>query len=615
MTEASPLRIDFEPVSKTVHVENETRLLDAARKAGIDIPAACGGNRKCGTCRVKIVSGSVTEPTAEEIDLLSESERAKGYRLACCAHALGDLVIQLPRESMVGSHRLQIDGGDRSWQTDSIISIEEVEVPKPTLHDSRSDLGRITDVLLEKGRTVRPTADIHVVSQLSPLVREHEWRLNVMLRFDEIVGFTPPGSPALGMAVDMGTTKIAAYLLDLTTGKELASDGMLNTQTRHGDDIMSRLQYVLKNDAGANMAGLARKALNDLLHALAGRAKVDTRQVADVCVVGNTAITHMLLQLPVRQLATSPYVAATGAAVNVLARELGLDTAPGAHVHILPTIRGFVGADHVAMIIGTDIDKKDEICIGVDIGTNTEIVLRDPRSDSLCSTSCPSGPAFEGAHVASGMRASSGAIEAVDLSASPIVLKTINDEKPVGLCGSGIVDLMAEIYDQGIINDRGRFAADDPRVRKGEKGNEFLLSPAKDNGIEGDIVVNQKDVEEIQLAKGAIHAGIDILLEERQVAPEDVAQVYVAGAFGSYLDIAKSIAIGLLPYFPNAGYNQVGNTAAAGAIKSLLSMETRQRACDIARKAQYVELTIHPKFNRQFALGMLFPKKSDLKKA
>jgi uncharacterized 2Fe-2S/4Fe-4S cluster protein (DUF4445 family) len=206
------------------------------------------------------------------------------------------------------------------------------------------------------------------------------------------------------------------------------------------------------------------------------------------------------------------------------------------------------------------------------------------------------------------MRAASGAIEAVTLNPPDIQLTTIDSEKPVGLCGSGIVDVMAEIYRQGIINDRGRFQSDHPGVRQGDRGYEFLLSPARDNGIDEDIVFTQKDVEEIQLAKGAIRAGIEILLDVRQVSHEKVSQVFVAGAFGSYLNIANAIAMGLLPDFPNAGYHQVGNTAAAGAIMALLSAQVRQRAVEIAHRTKYVELTVHPKFNRQFALGMLFPK-------
>ena len=608
MKEAASFRIDFEPGGETVTANNAVSVLDAARKADVDIPTACGGNGKCATCRVKIVSGPVSQLTADERKLLSEAELAKGYRLACCTRPLGDLVVRLPKVSSAGAHRLQVEGRDRLWPVDPMVAFNDVAVSPPSLHDPRSDLERVVQAMEKDHHYKGLTADPVVVGQLSHQLRTNQWHVGAMIREGELIGFCPAGQHPLGMAVDLGTTKIATHLLDLSTGKELAAEGMLNPQTRHGDDIMSRLQYAVKQDGADELSRLVCTALNELLHALAQKVQVDSRQVADICLVANTAITHLLLKLPVRQLAVAPYVAATGAAVNIHARDLGLDTAPGAKMHILPGIGGFVGADHVAMMMGADIDLQDQVSIGIDIGTNTEIVLRDPAATHLYSLSCPSGPAFEGAHVAGGMRAASGAIEAVTLNPPDIQLTTIDNEKPVGLCGSGIVDIMAELYRHGMINDRGRFQSDHPGVRQGTRGYEFLLSPARDNGIDEDIVFTQKDEEEIQLAKGAIRAGIEILLDERQVPHEAVSQVFVAGAFGSFLNIHNAIAIGLLPDFPNAGYHQVGNTAAAGAIMALLSAQVRQRAVEIADRTKYVELTVHPKFNRQFALGMLFPK-------
>lgn len=608
MKEAGSFRIDFEPGGETVTANNADSVLDAARKAAIDIPTACGGNGKCGTCRVKIVSGPVSQLTADERKLLSEVELAKGYRLACSTRPLGDLKIRLPKAPSAGEHRLQVEGRDRLWPVDPMVAYHDAAVPPPSLHDPRSDLDRVVQEIEKEHHYSGLIADTVVVGQLSHQLRANQWHVGTMIRGNELIGSCAAGQHPLGMAVDLGTTKIAAHLLDLTTGRELAADGMLNPQTRHGDDIMSRLQFAVKQDGTDKLSQLVCTALNELLHALTQKVQVDGRQVADICLVGNTAISHLLLKLPVRQLAVAPYVAATNAAVNIDARELGLDTAPGAKVHILPGIGGFVGADHVAMMIGADIDLQDQVSIGIDIGTNTEIVLCDPAATHLYSLSCPSGPAFEGAHVVGGMRAASGAIEAVTLNPPDIQLTTIDNEKPVGLCGSGIVDIMAELYRHGMINDRGRFQSDHPGVRQGDRGYEFLLSPARDNGIDEDIVFTQKDEEEIQLAKGAIRAGIEILLDERQVPHEAVAQVFVAGAFGSFLNIHNAIAIGLLPDFPNAGYHQVGNTAAAGAIMALLSAQVRQRAVEIAHRTKYVELTVHPKFNRQFALGMLFPK-------
>jgi uncharacterized 2Fe-2S/4Fe-4S cluster protein (DUF4445 family) len=334
---------------------------------------------------------------------------------------------------------------------------------------------------------------------------------------------------------------------------------------------------------------------------------VERQQVADICIVGNTAMIHLLLQLPTNQLVAAPYVAASSTAMDVKARDLGLDTAPGANVHILPCIGGFVGADHVAMVLASDMDRADHVTIGIDIGTNTEIALTKPGMDFLSSVSCASGPAFEGAHISDGMRAASGAIEAVRLLDDGPQLKTIDHEQPIGLCGSGIVDVIAELRRWHLINERGRFVKDNNRIRTGRSGPELLLAPADQSGSGRDIAISQEDVNEIQLAKGAIRAGLDVLLEATHTALEDVKEVIIAGAFGSFLNIESMLDTGLLPYYPNAVYKQVGNAAAVGAKWALISRTERERASQIAEATHYIELTTYSNFSRLFALGMLFP--------
>jgi uncharacterized 2Fe-2S/4Fe-4S cluster protein (DUF4445 family) len=295
--------------------------------------------------------------------------------------------------------------------------------------------------------------------------------------------------------------------------------------------------------------------------------------------------------------------------MDVRARDLGLAVAPDARVHIPACIAGFVGADHVAMILGANLDRTAGVAIGVDIGTNTEIVLRRPARASLASTSCASGPAFEGAHIRDGMRAAPGAIEAILLGETPAdtVLGTVGAAAPVGICGSGIVDAIAELHRTNRMNDRGRLIAAAPGVRDGEKGPEFLLAPAAVTGTGREIVVTQGDVNEIQLAKGAIAAGIAMLLDATGTDPGDVKEVIVAGAFGTHLNLESALAIGLLPRLPNAAYRQVGNAAGTGAKAALLSLQERARARAIARSTSYLELTARPGFQRLFAHSMHFP--------
>jgi uncharacterized 2Fe-2S/4Fe-4S cluster protein (DUF4445 family) len=428
------------------------------------------------------------------------------------------------------------------------------------------------------------------------------------VRGHEIIGFGAPGQRPLGLAVDLGTTKIAGYLVDLATGEELAAVGIMNPQIGYGEDVISRLVHADRTDAGKHeLARVVREGLNNLIVALAFKAGVTQEQIAEACIVGNTAMTHLLLKLPVHQLAVSPFVAANSSALDVKARELDLDIAPGAYVHLLPCVGGFVGADHVAMIIGSDLDRSPHAAIGVDIGTNTEIVLHKPHEKYLTSASCASGPAFEGAHIRDGMRAATGAIEGVLITTDGIKTKTIGDAPAVGLCGSGIIDTVAELHRHQLIDKRGRIVRDAPHVRKNDHGYEVLLVPGDISGTGRDIVMTQKDVNEIQLAKGAIATGLETLLEATQTPPEEIKEVVIAGAFGTYLNLDSALDIGLLPRLPKAQYTQVGNAAGVGAKMALLSRKERTRAQHIAERTGYVELTVFPGFQRRFALSMLFP--------
>jgi uncharacterized 2Fe-2S/4Fe-4S cluster protein (DUF4445 family) len=303
------------------------------------------------------------------------------------------------------------------------------------------------------------------------LARQTDWHVAAYIRGHEIVGFVAPGQRPLGLAVDLGTTKIAGYLVDLETGEELAATGIMNPQIGYGEDVISRMVHANRNDDGKHeLARVVREGLNNLIVALAFQAGVAQEQIAEACIVGNTAMTHLLLKLPVHQLSVSPFVAASSSALDVKARDLDLDIAPGAYVHILPCVGGFVGADHVAMIIGSDLDRLPHAAIGVDIGTNTEIVLHKPHEKYLTSASCASGPAFEGAHIRDGMRASTGAIEAVLIQTDEIKFRTIGDAPAVGLCGSGIVDTVAEMFRNQINDRRGRLVRDAPHVRKSDHG-------------------------------------------------------------------------------------------------------------------------------------------------
>jgi len=613
MSATRRLKIHFDPIGRTVEVLPGTSLHEAAGLAGVNLASDCGGKRTCGKCRVKVIEGEVSPPIQVEQEKLTEQELEKGFRLACCTHVQGDLKIHVPEKSMITGVRLQVEGKTEVLTVDPMVRAFDVEVAPATLEDLRSDMDRITDVLSEQHGQQELVVEPVAVRQLSPLLRKHDWQVTACIRSGEIIGFLPQGVQAVGLAVDLGTTKIAAYLMDLATGEELASAGAVNPQTIYGEDVMSRLHHACKNSrtsetGSQELAQAVRKKLDEILGEMTEEAGLSRVQVMDACIVGNTAMTHLLLDLPVRQLAASPYVAATNSAIDIKARELGLTTSPGAYVHILPCIGGFVGADHVAMILASDIDRAESVTLGIDIGTNTEIVLNGPGMSNLKSVSSPSGPAFEGAHVTDGMRAAEGAIERVRLTGNGVEYETINDAPAVGLCGSGIIDIVAELYRWELIDERGRFKKENSRVRQGKNGAEFQLVSGAENGRGSDVVIAQKDIDEIQLAKGAIRAGIEILLEVTKTPHEMVGEVIIAGAFGSYLNLINTVDIGLLPDLPNARFSQIGNGAGVGAKMALISGRERDRARSIAARTRYVELTTHPGFNRQFASGMMFPK-------
>jgi len=603
---SSTYQVDFEPPGKQVEVPANATLLEAAKQAGLALTSSCGGAGRCGQCQVVIAAGSVSPPTSDERNVLTELNLQRGLRLACSTHVQGDVRVSIPESTLGAGQRLQLEGELGKLTLDPLIHACDVEVPAPTMQDPRSDLERLAGGIPPiPGHTIG--ADPAVVRQIAAAARASDWHLTAFVRGAEIVGVDSAGSPAVGLAVDLGTTKIAASLVGLKDGQELALAGVLNPQIAYGEDVITRLVHACRDaDGGHKLASVVREALDDLLGELTERAGVSRTQVADVCIVGNTAMTHLLAELPVRQLAGSPYVAATGDAIDVKAGDLDLTTAPGAYVHVLPCIGGFVGADHVAMILASRLDQTDHVALGIDIGTNTEICLAKPDG-SLTSVSCASGPAFEGAHISGGMRAASGAIEAIELTSTGLSLKTVDDAPPIGLCGSGILDGVAELRRWHLINERGRFDQRHKRVREGQSGAEFLLVPADESGSRCDVAITQSDINQVQLAKGAIRAGLEVLLESTDTALEEVEEVIIAGAFGSFLRVQSALDMGLLPRLPNARYRQVGNAALVGARWALVSGQARTRAQQIASHSSYLELTTYPKFKRRFALAMLFP--------
>jgi uncharacterized 2Fe-2S/4Fe-4S cluster protein (DUF4445 family) len=594
--------IDFEPIGRRGAVGPGQSLLEGARQLGVDLVNLCGGKGTCGRCKVQVLTGSVSAPTAVEQEHLTPEELEKGYRLACQVCPSGDCTLHVPPESLTTPQRTQVESLEVDVEPDPAVVAYPVELAAPSLSDLRADADRLFHTLERQHGVSCRRIDIDVLRGLSARLRSWQWKLKASVRGDEILAVAPAAGRPLGLAVDLGTTKIAGYLVDLEKGKTVASQGMMNPQIAYGEDLIARLSRAMQSpQEAARLQELAVEGVNRLTRALCTETGAQPEEIVEAVIVGNTAMHHLLLRLAVEQLAMAPYLPALSASQDVKARELGLGLAPGAYVHLPPNIAGYVGSDHVAMALATQLLDARGVTLALDIGTNTEVCLVS-RAE-MCSVSCASGPAFEGAHIKHGMRAAPGAIERLRLESGSVTYQTIGGSAPTGLCGSGILDAVAQLYRAGVLNRGGRMdIRDGVRVRQEER--EFVLVPEEADGNRSAITITQKDVRQVQLAKGAIRSGIQVLIESRGLSENDIDEVIIAGAFGTYIDVASAIEIGMLPALDLDRFRQVGNAAGRGATLALVSREKRLQAQAIARRVEYIELASYPNFMNIFARAM-----------
>jgi uncharacterized 2Fe-2S/4Fe-4S cluster protein (DUF4445 family) len=591
------IQIDFEPIGRRIDIEQGTNLLEAAQLAGVQLASLCGGVGICDSCQVRVDQGEVSEPTFEEREIFGE-DLSTGHRLACQTIPMDDVKVDIPPESLTTPQRLQIEGQETAVRPQPVVRALDITIPPPTLEDLRSDVSRLRDALGEI-EIESPSFRLPFLKDLSSQVRAQDYSASIVLRGDEVIGLLPQGEDLLGLAVDVGTTKLAAYLVDLSRGRTLAKKGAMNPQVGYGEDVISRIAFANQQEqAGDILQSKLIEAINAMIEDLTTNAQVSTDQIVDAVVVGNTSMHHLFAGLPVRQLGVAPYVPAVTDAFDVPASDLGIHIAPGAYVHLPPNIAGYVGADHVAMLLATGMSEASGVVLALDIGTNTEISLAS--GGRLLTCSCASGPAFEGAHIHDGMRASQGAIERVQIIGEDVFVQTIDARPAVGICGSGILDAVAEMVKAGIIDQRGALQEDNLHVQGKDADAHLLLVPASVSEHGRDIIVTRKDVNEIQLAKGAIRAGIEVLLQEAGIEQGAIDKFIVAGAFGTYLDVNSAVRIGMFPSLPIERFHQVGNAAGIGAKQILVSSHSREVAKKIVEKVEYLELTIHPNFTDEF---------------
>ncbi len=586
----------------------------AAAQVGIAVEQVCGGRGTCGKCKVRLLTGRLAPPSEAERRHLSAEELDGGYRLACQAAVVEDCTVEVPWAAAASGVSILVEGLLEPVALDPPVQKETLRVPPATLTEPFADLTALQRTYTGAARL---SPSLEALRALPGALRA-AGGLVTMVRAGERLLAVEPGDTCgacYGLACDIGTTTVVGYLLDLATGRRLAVASTLNPQTRFGDDVISRIDLASHDPGGLEaLRAAVVEAIDSLLGQAAEAAGVAREQVYALAVVGNTAMHHLFLGLSPAGLGHSPYVPVMADPLQLDARDAGLHAHPEAQLFVLPNIAGFVGADTVGVLLATRLLESDEVRLAIDIGTNGEMALGSRARMLACSTAA--GPAFEGAQLSHGMRAADGAIDHIELQDGHLVLHAIGQGKLRGICGSGVVDAIAVLRRLEVIDSTGRLRTSDQvaalagaelaaRLVPHGQGGAFVLAPAEETAIGGPILLTQRDIRQVQLAKGAIRAGIEIMMQELAVAPEQVAEVCLAGAFGNYIRPESALAIGLMPHLPRAALTPVGNAAGVGAQLALLSRRTWQDAAYVVDHVEYLELSLRQDFTRVFMQAMM----------
>ncbi|MDA0748939.1 MAG: ASKHA domain-containing protein [bacterium] len=602
------------PEKESTQVPAGVTLRDAAAELGVVVTAPCGGDGSCGKCRVVIEGGmqGITDVATSERMLLSAEQLEAGVRLSCQVRVCGNVEMTVPATSRTAEMRVLLGGVGRKVPSEPAVHKVVVQMTEQTLHEPYSRL----DHLRRRGDLRSDLqADLALLRRM-PALLEGEALVTAVVRGNRLMALEKGDTSerCFGVALDLGTTTVVANLLDLNTGREMGYASEVNRQTAQGHDVIGRINYTLEEEGGLEtLRQAALKSLNAVIDRVIQKAGVKREEVYEATVVGNATMMHLLLGISPVSLGRLPYVATVGDAVEAPAAELGLPLHPCAMVYALPNIAGFVGADTVGAILAAGLDEDDgRIRMVADIGTNCEIALR--MGERLLVTSTPAGPAFEGARISSGMYAMPGAIEQVKIQDGEVRVKVIGGVAPQGLCGSGLVDAGAELLRTGVVDTTGRMLpleeqdgqlCEGLRKRLVQRDTDlaFVLAEGQENGA---IVLTQRDMRELQLAKGAIRTGIDLLLERAELKAEDLDEFCVAGGFGNYLDKENAVRLGLIPDLPKGKIRFIGNGALVGARLVLLSDTMRRRGTQVARESEHLQIAGTPDFQMRFSEAMLF---------
>ena len=628
----------FTPSGKRGRFPLGTPLLQAARELGVDVDSVCGGRGICGRCKVLVSEGEFAKfgiqsktghltPLSEpENRFAKRNELGKGIRLSCHTQLLGDIVIDVPATSQVHRQVVRKPYQAHDITVDPIVHLHYVEVEEPSLHHPSGDLQRLFRALQREWSLENLECDYQLLPDLQRILREGEWKVTAAVREGREVVAVWPGfkSKICGVAVDVGSTTIAAHLCDLTSGQVLASAGVMNPQIRFGEDLMSRVSYVMMNPGGeTEMTRVVREAINELVVNLAEEAGVIPEDILEFVFVGNPIMHHLLLGISPIELGYAPFALSTDGPTGLWASEIDIHGHSGARAYVLPCIAGHVGADTAAMLLAEAPYDSDVINLIVDVGTNAEIILGSRRK--LLAASSPTGPAFEGAQISCGQRAAPGAIERVRIDPETLEprFKVIgcdlwsNEEGfagevgpsgITGICGSGVIEVIAEMYLSGIIDSDGVIlgaaAERNPRIVNDGRTFAYVLEDGK-----RPIRIVQNDVRAIQLGKAALYAGIRLLMDRMGV--EKVDRIRLAGAFGSHIDVKYAMVLGLIPDCDLSQVSSAGNAAGTGAVAAMLDKNARRVIETRVREVEKVETAVEPEFQNHFVLAMAIPHKTE----
>lgn len=607
------LRVTFLPKETTTRVPPGTTLFHAAAWIGQPVESTCGGRGTCGKCRVRVVDGSFPVTPADQHHL-SAADLAAGWRLSCQAEVHAETTAEVPR--LLGTPKTAMFGVGRQVVLDPNVHKVHLRLPHPELHDQRSDLRRLKDALQAEGYAVE--ADLRALRTLPKALREADFDVTAVLCGADLVAVEAGDTTraCCGVAFDLGTTTIVGTLLDLTTGAALAVTSALNAQAVHGGDVLSRISHTMSRPEGlAELQRLAVATINGIVDELTRQSSVPRDRIYEVTVAGNATMLHLLLGIDPEPISVTPFAPAVAHGLSLRADALGLGIHPGGRVYVFPHLGAYVGGDIVAGLLATALPRGDRLRLFVDVGTNGEIALGWERR--TVATAAPAGPAFEGAEISCGMRATRGAIEGVRITEDGVIAQTIADAPPAGLCGSGLVDAVAQLYRRGLLDASGRLrSAEEVAGRFPESllsrlvtldgVRAFVLATAAETGS-APVVLTQKDIRQLQFAKGSIATGIQVLLNEMGVSPTDLSEVLLAGAFGSYIHPDSARTIGLVPPVPLDRIRAVGNAAGEGAKIALLSYREREAAEAMPSRVDYLELSGREDFNDLFMKALGFP--------